>query len=342
MKYLSVLFASAILFSGCAVKKNTAATANGITVEKIWDQAPHNAFTDIIRFNNVFYCTFREGSGHVSGPDGKARILRSTDGKKWESVALLEVKDRDVRDPKLSVTPDNRMMVLMDVEAHKDGKVSSRKPLVSFSDAAGETFTTPEESTVDPSIASWSDWVWRITWHNGTGYAILYQMDRIYLVSTKDGRHFENVSALDVDGSPNECTIRFDKNGKMYVVIRREKADQMGVIATSAAPYKDWTFKKMDKRLGGPNFIFLDDQRLLVGTRAYDKAPGTDKIKPSTVLYITDLDGKIIRTVDFPSAGDNSYPGMLVYKGKLWMSYYSSHEGKTSIYLAKMPMRQLD
>lgn len=341
MRYLLLLFLFAFVFSGCAVKKKAAATETGISVEKIWDQAPHNAFTDIVRFNEAFYCTFREGGGHVSGPDGKARVLRSADGKKWESVALLEVKDRDVRDPKLSVTPDNRIMVLMDVESHKDGKVISRKPLVSVSDAAGNTFTTPREAAVDPAIASWSDWVWRLTWHNGTGYAILYQPDKIYLVSTKDGSYFDNVSAIPADGSPNECTIRFDKSGKMYVLVRREKGDQVGMIATSDAPYKDWTLKKMDKRLGGPNFIFLDDERLLIGTRQYVPIPGSDKTKHGTVLYITDLNGKINKKIDFPSGGDNSYPGLLVYQDKLWMSYYSSHEGKTSIYLAKIPLTQL-
>ena len=37
-----------------------------------------------------------------------------------------------------------------------------------------------------------------------------------------------------------------------------------------------------------------------------------------------------------PSGGDCSYPGMVEHEGLLWMSYYSSHEGKTSIYLAQI------
>ena len=31
-----------------------------------------------------------------------------------------------------------------------------------------------------------------------------------------------------------------------------------------------------------------------------------------------------------------SYPGMVWDDDLLWLSYYSSHEGKTSIYLAKI------
>ena len=40
--------------------------------------------------------------------------------------------------------------------------------------------------------------------------------------------------------------------------------------------------------------------------------------------------------LELPSGGDCSYPGMVWHEGLLWMSYYSSHEGKTSIYLAKV------
>ncbi|UCD28439.1 MAG: exo-alpha-sialidase, partial [Planctomycetota bacterium] len=37
-----------------------------------------------------------------------------------------------------------------------------------------------------------------------------------------------------------------------------------------------------------------------------------------------------------PSGGDCSYPGLVWHDGLLWMSYYSSHQDKTSIYLAKI------
>ena len=39
-----------------------------------------------------------------------------------------------------------------------------------------------------------------------------------------------------------------------------------------------------------------------------------------------------------PSGGDNSYAGMVWHDDLLWMSYYSSHEEKTSIYLAKLKL----
>ena len=35
-----------------------------ISVEKIWSHAPHNAFTDLIRFRDRWWCVFREAQAH--------------------------------------------------------------------------------------------------------------------------------------------------------------------------------------------------------------------------------------------------------------------------------------
>jgi hypothetical protein len=341
MKYSCLVLI--FLFTGCATKK-AINNPEKIEIQKIWDQAPHSAFTDLLRFNNAFFCTFREGPGHVSGANGTARVLKSQDGKSWQSLASFKMEGMDVRDPKLSVTPDKRIMILLDVETYKDGKVDTRKPFVSYSDINGNTFSQPVASVVDPAIAVKSDWVWRVTWHNGTGYAIDYQPDVIYLVKTTDGKHFQNVSKIDVDGRPNESTIRFDKNGKMYVLIRREDGDKRGILATSDTPFKTWQFNKLEQRLGGPNFIFLDDQTLCIGSRYYpsDMSEQKNLSKHQTAVFITDLKGKTLKTIPVEqSGGDTSYPGMLVYQNQLWYSYYSSHEGKTSVYLAKIPLKML-
>jgi len=59
-----------------------------VSAEKIWDRAPHNAFTDLIRWHDKWYCTFREAEAHVGG-NGKLRVLESADGKAWESAATV-------------------------------------------------------------------------------------------------------------------------------------------------------------------------------------------------------------------------------------------------------------
>src|SRR4051794_27321227 len=79
----------------------------------IWNHAKHNAFTSLARFQNRWYCAFREGEGHVS-LDGKIRVLASADGESWSSASLLENPGKqfpDLRDPKLTITPDGRLML---------------------------------------------------------------------------------------------------------------------------------------------------------------------------------------------------------------------------------------
>jgi hypothetical protein len=43
-----------------SVKQIDQSTPQIVSVKKIWDQGGHNAFTDLIRFNNQWFCTFRE------------------------------------------------------------------------------------------------------------------------------------------------------------------------------------------------------------------------------------------------------------------------------------------
>jgi hypothetical protein len=45
---------------------------------------------------------------------------------------------------------------------------------------------------------------------------------------------------------------------------------------------------------------------------------------------------EIVSVTKIWDRGDTSYPGMVWHDGLLWIPYYSSHEEKTSIYLARI------
>ena len=330
------------------VNGNSSVPGDSIIVSKIWDKAPYNSFTDLIRFDHAFYCSFREGTKHVSNDnDGRVRILRSTDGNNWESVALLKIEGLDLRDPKLSVTPDHRIMVIMaGAVFEKNMAIQKLFPMVAFSDTRGNNFTDPEKAVIDPAASPSKDWIWRITWDKRVGYGIDYRPKEadesspgrdatIILMKTNDGKQFHEVSQLAVKDYPNESTIRFNDKGDIYVLIRKDAGDKMGVLAKSKPPYTDWSYTRLDYRLGGPNFLFLNKHKLVIATRNYGQ-------QASTVILVTDLNGKVIKTIKLPSGGDTSYPGMVIYKKKLWVSYYSSHEGKASIYMARIPLKDLN
>src|SRR6188508_961896 len=85
-------------------------SADSVEVRKIWDSAPHNAFTDLARFNGQWFCVFREGKAHVS-PDGAIRVLASSNGNAWNSAARLTSTNADLRDAKIVITPKNELML---------------------------------------------------------------------------------------------------------------------------------------------------------------------------------------------------------------------------------------
>lgn len=342
--YLLVLLLTATSFAFAG----TGLPADSIRVTRVWDKEPHNAFPDLVQFKDYFYITFREGANHVGNENnGKVRIVRSKNRKDWESVALFDMDAEDVREARLSVRPDGTLMAIVAAGIFKDGRYLTLAPYVSVSDKSGTHFSEPEKTTFSKEITPALDWIWRITWHKGVGYGIMYTADyktvdgkrvrtmSARLIKTKNGKYYENVPGFDLDGSPNESTIRFDKNDKMYVLVRRETGDQMGVLAVSGFPYNEWKYNKLTVRLGGPNFQFLGSDRLIIGSRLHEGK------EASTALHVTDLEGKILKTMKLPSNGDSSYPGLIVERNQLYVAYYSSHEGKAIIYQTQIPLKDL-
>tara|TARA_R110000764_G_scaffold88923_1_gene170182 strand:- start:8266 stop:9318 length:1053 start_codon:yes stop_codon:yes gene_type:complete len=340
--YISMFCIFSLCFTGYSQANSADAnlTVDSKLISKIWDKADHNSFPDLIRFNNEFYCALREASDHVSSKnDGKVRILKSSDGKKWESVALFKSDTMDIREGRLSITPSGKIMVTLAAGVYKNGKFDFLNPMVSFSDIKGTNFSPLTKAIVDSSISYPVEWIWRVTWLNGVGYGITYQVKEegweAYLLKTKDGISYQNVSKLELDGNPSEATIRFDQNDKMFILVRRDAGDKMGFLVKSNPPYNDLEYTKLNIRLGGPDFLFLNDTTLVVGTRRYAPKNAT------TVISDMDLNGKILNTITLPSGGDTSYPGMLLFEKKLWVVYYSSHEKKSNIYLAQIPLADL-
>jgi hypothetical protein len=306
-----------------------------VHVKKIWDHAGHNAFTDLIRFNDQWFCTFREATSHLAG-DGKIRVIISRDGDKWESAALLTEAGVDFRDPKLSITADHRLMLVLNGSVHKGAVVTDRQPRVAFSQD-GHEWTPPQR------VLNTNDWLWRVTWNNGHAYGVVYRSpakndrgDRHWaarFVESGDGVDFHTVAGFEIPDRPNEATARFLKNGDCVVLIRREAGDRAAWIGVSSPPFKDWKWKSAGMFIGGPDFIVLNDGAMVAGGRQLNPPPTGAR----TFIGRMTLES-VTPELILPSGGDCSYPGLVWRDGFLWVSYYSSHEGKAEIYFAKIKL----
>src|SRR5213593_366934 len=158
-----------------------------LEVRKIWDRAPHNAFTDLVRFKGRWFCVFREGAAHAS-PDGALRVITSKDGLDWTSAALLARRGADLRDAKITVTPDNRLMLSGAAALHQPAQFKHQS-LAWFS-KNGRAWSAPVEIG-DPNV-----WLWRVTWHRSTAYSIGYDTlaeGFVRLYTSKEGSRFESL-----------------------------------------------------------------------------------------------------------------------------------------------------
>jgi len=308
-----------------------------IEIKKIWDKAPHSAFTDLLRWNDTFYCAFREGRGHVS-TDGKIRVLESKDTNHWHSAALIALDGFDLRDAHLSVTPDGRLMLLGGAAPRKKDNQSAPTGSFACFSHDGKQWTKPQ-IVVNPGR-----WLWCVTWYKGKAYGVSYTAGKgrpyIDLLVSNDGINFQShVPKLFEKGYPNEVTLRFDTDGTCYAIVRRDRHGtdpSTALLGISKPNYKQWQFKDLGpdfNGFGGPNLIKIPSGHWIAAGRMHQGGSHT------ALTYIDVKNGTMTRLIKLPSGGDTSYPGLLWHNDMLYVSYYSSHEGKTSIYLAKVKIK---
>lgn len=307
-------------------------------VAKIWDQAPHNAFTNLTHYRGAWFCTFREAEDHMS-LDSRIQVISSVNGREWSSVALLtspESSLTDLRDPKIVITPDQRLMLTAAATSREEN--ATRRSYVWFS-TDGFAWSEPRLMSED------GVWIWGITCADQTIYGAGYgNRDGVYEITLYGGEAATDLKRVTMMYSdalfPNETALLVEGDTGL-AVIRRELAPNEKVLppsqrhgtallATSQAPFTDWSTQDLGIFIGGPALIRLPNGKIIIGGR-----------KMTTQRYMTlwKLDEKnatLTELIILPSGNDCSYPGLFWHEDRLWVSYYSAHEGKSSIYFAEI------
>lgn len=267
--------------------EGTVTTAVPFTTEKIWDEQriiqadgpflgerPNlrgEIHPDLIRHKDYWYCGFKEGDHTCRG----VRLIRSADGKQWESVRRFTWSSgHRVMEPRFSVTADGALMLSTWVTGPVAGQQAdtTRKSLSRRSSVTwlshdgldwGHVHACPTGIDAPPRFG--------VTWDRGIGYSVQIHTGNLY--RTLDGKQWDLLTQnifsswkptavseqmlrsvdphdiMQADGQaprqPHETVLAFDPHdGTAWAIARVHPF--FALLGTAAAPdYTDWRWRAM-------------------------------------------------------------------------------------------------
>ena len=320
------------------------------SLRQVYNDGNHNAFTDLCRFGEDYYLTFRScPQGHMIFSSSRIVILRSRDGQDWTEVHSFSVPDRDVRDPHFLVFQAKLFVYagtwpVDPADAHKMDQNNHLGFAVYSAD--GEHWSIPQ------SLAGTHGYyIWRAATYGGVAYlngrcirdfvtpadnAEERALMQSWLLQSSDGLTW-TPAALMLASYGDETAFLFAEDGGVTALVRTE-AGRPAELCRSDPPYQQWTRTTLDRAVGGPLLARWGEGYLVGGRKSLDRSC------PVTALYWL-VDDELVEALELPSDGDTSYPGFVqTAPDHALLSYYSSHEGSGTslapchIYLAELEM----
>ena len=317
-------------------------------VRRVFHNGEHNAFTDLIRFADRYWLTFRScPDGHMVHPTASIIIMASDDLEHWEMVHQFSVRHRDTRDPHFLVFK-GRLFVY--TGTWYSGETTLARDDYDLNKHLGYAAWTDDGKVWNSPVmleGTFGHYVWRAASHGDKAYLCGRRKHQFDVRPRGEGVDVESVMLESDDGlvwrrralfqvvRGDETAFLFRPGGDLLGISRRGR--DAAQIVRSSPPYADWDRRELDRYIGGPLLARWGD-RLVVGGRR-NTADG-----PKTSMCW--LQGNVLKEfARLPSGGDNSYPGFLeIDASHAVMSWYSSHEKDaeghiiTAIYMADLSL----
>lgn len=332
-KLIALSLSIVVILQSCKKDIQTFTDITNLQQLSVWNKAPFNSFTDLIKYNGSYYCAFREGSTHTSY-DGKIRIVTSTDSKTWNSFCLLSLKNEDLRDPHFFIDSNN----ILSLSTSGRQKNSRENFLYKFQNG---TFADNGQINADSVY-----YLWSFSKFNNSIYSIGYNVYQPCYSTLNSNdlkiRLFKNGNeACGIFDSlplhswitsafvcPSEASMVFTPDSTLIAIVRDQDVLGYSHIGISKYPFTNFTWKKFPYYIRGPKLALLPDGRLFIA--------GASLINLYETYYaiVNPANDYAVETVKtFPSAGDSGYPGVIIEGNSVLISYYSSHEGNARVYI---------
>lgn len=318
-----------------------------VSVRRVFHNGEHNAFTDLVRFQNRYYLTFRScPDGHMVHPSASILVLAGDDAKDWRQVHQFRVPLRDTRDPHFLVFNDKLFVYSgtwysgTNTLAPADYDLNQHLGYAVWTDD-GKSWHGPVMME-----GTFGHYVWRAAASGGKAYLCGRRKLGFEIRARGEGRQVESLMLESDDGlvwrkhavfqeiDGDETAFLFQPDGSVLGIGRRNGPAQ---LLRARPPHQQWERVELDRAIGGP-LIARWGNRVVVGGRK------TTPAGPRMSLCWLNHE-RLQEFVELPSDGDNSYPGFVpLSTNRALVSYYSSHEkdpaGKTitAIYLAELAL----
>lgn len=336
-------------YSEPVLEKTSAPQVEIGPVRRAFHDGHHNAFTDLCRFRDKIYLTFRTcPDGHGVHPTSSILILSSSDGVAWEEVLRFSVPKRDTRDPHFLIFKD-KLFVYTGTWHCGDGPPKKWE----LNDHLGyAVYSANGRDWQGPVLleGTYGHYIWRAATDGESAFLCARRKVDFAASGSAEPPEIESALLESSDGliwklrdffqreKGDETAFLIEDDGTL-LALSRTHGNEDAQLARSRPPYHDWERKHLDRAVGGPLLAKWQGHYLVGGRNTSGKQAYT-----SLGWLIGDRFQEIAK---LPSAGDNSYPGFVPLDEKRGLvSYYSSHEkdesGKpiTAIYLTELTLSE--
>ncbi len=316
-------------------------------VRRVFHNGEHNAFTDLVRFREKLYLTFRScPDGHMVHPTSSIVVLASDDARHWQQVHRFHVPKRDPRDPHFLVFKEKLFVF---TGTWYSGETTLPLGEYDLNKHLGYAVWTADGSSWSAPLlleGTFGHYIWRTSSYDGKAYLCGRRKRNFAMEPRGEGREVESAMLESDDGlvwrtrtlfqtvQGDETAFLFEEDGAIFAIGRR--GGDNAQLLRSQPPYERWERKDLDRYIGGP-LLTRWGNRYVVGGRKSSGERG-----PKTAMYWL-IGDELREFAELPSGGDTSYPGFVAVDDEhAVMSWYSSHEkdeqGKTitAIYLADL------
>lgn len=338
MKLPLVVFLVVFVILSCTTvvcKKSYKKRLMLISNEMIYGSVRHAAFTGLLNYKDTFFVVFREGEVHDPknvSQYGRIAVIKRINNQNVDTT-YIGTDTADYRDPCLLLVRGKPRLYCFYTQRKTKGEGPNYGGTI-FSDYDNGKWSEFKNVRI-PLKEKYV--LWKVRKIDNDFYSVGYNMKKgPILFKSKDGIDWQFVKKLSDNGNFTEGDLYQDTSKDIVCILRNENS----IGSPSVVFSKNTNSQRLiSKSIASPNIYKIDHNNILCAGREYDFV--NHRIRPDSINVTVLLLDEALRVKDrlvIPGSrlGDKAYPGIVVKKDTIYMSYYFGSYNRSDIYMAKI------